>query len=150
MFNTENAIVVPYTREQMFNLVNDISAYSDFIPGCVYSCVLISNDYELTAKIDVFKFGINQSFITRNFMIKNKSIMIHLIDGPFKSLFGSWTFISLTEKMTKIECFFCYEFHQKYLEKIFNFIVKEVVDDVIQSFIVRANIIYKCSDRFYY
>ncbi|EGJ2231799.1 ubiquinone-binding protein, partial [Salmonella enterica] len=80
--------LVPYSAEQMYQLVNDVQSYPQFLPGCVGSRVLESSPAQMTAAVDVSKAGISKTFTTRNQLTRNQSILMHLVDGPFKKLIG--------------------------------------------------------------
>ena len=83
--------LVPYSAEQMYQLVNDVQSYPQFLPGCTGSRVLESTPGQMTAAVDVSKAGISKTFTTRNQLTSNQSILMHLVDGPFKKLIGGWT-----------------------------------------------------------
>ncbi|VEA30425.1 Ribosome association toxin RatA [Salmonella enterica subsp. enterica] len=69
----------------MYQLVNDVQSYPQFLPGCVGSRVLESSPAQMTAAVDVSKAGISKTFTTRNQLTRNQSILMHLVDAPLKS-----------------------------------------------------------------
>lgn len=142
MFNIRHFSLVPYSVEQMFNLINDIHSYNEFIPGCSIINVLNQNHDELIAEIIPIANNIVQSVITHNFFIKNKSIVIYLIKGPFKYFYGHWKFIPISENISGIEYKSCYEFKSIFIEKIFNYLLQDMFKKIIPIFTVRANQIY--------
>ena len=87
--------LVPYSAEQMYQLVNDVKSYPQFLPGCTGSRVLESTPGQMTAAVDVSKAGISKTFTTRNQLTSNQSILMHLVDGPFKKLIGGWKFFQV-------------------------------------------------------
>ena len=50
--------LVPFSAEQMYQLVNDVKSYPDFLPGCTGSRVLELGPTQMTAAVDVSKAGI--------------------------------------------------------------------------------------------
>ncbi len=76
--------LVPYSAEQMYQLVNDVQSYPQFLPG-VLAVVSESSPAQMTAAVDVSKAGISKTFTTRNQLTRNQSILMHLVDGPLKS-----------------------------------------------------------------
>ncbi len=50
----------------------------------------------MTAAVDVSKAGISKTFTTRNQLTNNQSILMNLVDGPFKKLIGGWKFTPLS------------------------------------------------------
>ncbi len=83
--------LVPYSAEQMYQLVNDVQSYPQFLRVCWQSCPE-SSPAQMTAAVDVSKAGISKTFTTRNQLTRNQSILMHLVDGPFKKLIGGWKF----------------------------------------------------------
>ena len=83
---------VPYTCEQMYNLVNDIESYGTFLPYFSNSVVHHRDPDEVQATLSITAAGMTKSFTTRNRLQANKMIEIRLIDGPFSHLEGFWRF----------------------------------------------------------
>ncbi len=84
--------VVSFSCEQMYNLVNDVERYGEFLPYFEKSVVLHRDEDEVQATLVVAAAGMKKSFTTRNRLQKNKMIEIRLIDGPFSHLEGFWRF----------------------------------------------------------
>ncbi|NYY77474.1 hypothetical protein DMH20_13090 [Escherichia coli] len=87
--------LVPYSAEQMYQLVNDVQSYPQFcrvVPEVGFWSPL----GQMTAAVDVSKAGISKTFTTRNQLTSNQSILMSLVDGPFKKLIGGWKFTPLS------------------------------------------------------
>ncbi|MDT3668204.1 type II toxin-antitoxin system RatA family toxin [Cronobacter dublinensis] len=134
--------LVPYSAEQMYQLVNDVKSYPEFLPGCVGSRVLESSPGQMTAAVEVSKAGISKTFTTRNTLISNQSILMQLVDGPFKSLMGGWKFTPLTEDACQIEFNLDFEFTNKLIELAFGRVFKELASSMVQAFSQRAKEVY--------
>ncbi|EPR9083417.1 type II toxin-antitoxin system RatA family toxin [Cronobacter dublinensis] len=134
--------LVPYSAEQMYQLVNDVKSYPEFLPGCVGSRVLESSPGQMTAAVEVSKAGISKTFTTRNTLISNQSILMHLVDGPFKSLMGGWKFTPLTEDACQIEFNLDFEFTNKLIELAFGRVFRELASSMVQAFSQRAKEVY--------
>ena len=59
MAQISRSALVPYSAEQMYQLVNDVDSYPEFLPGCTGSRVLSASEQEMTASVDVSKAGIS-------------------------------------------------------------------------------------------
>ncbi len=104
MSSFHKQVTVHYTAEQMYDLVNDINAYSTFIPLCVSSEVHEELDHKLRATIKIAKGKIGFGFTTVNTMEKGRSITMNLENGPFKSLTGVWRFTHLEHMSALFPC----------------------------------------------
>lgn len=84
--------VMPYTVSQMYDLVNDIESYPDFLPWCQTAIVHSRSADEVQATLHLSKGGIKHSFSTVNRLQHNKIIEVRLMKGPFRHLEGFWRF----------------------------------------------------------
>ncbi|AWQ51678.1 ubiquinone-binding protein [Klebsiella pneumoniae] len=134
--------LVPFSAEQMYQLVNDVKSYPDFLPGCTGSRVLELGPTQMTAAVDVSKAGISKTFTTRNTLTSNQSILMSLVDGPFKKLIGGWKFIPLSPEACKIEFHLDFEFTNKLIEMAFGRVFKELAANMVQAFTSRAKEVY--------
>ncbi|MBP2834573.1 MULTISPECIES: type II toxin-antitoxin system RatA family toxin [Dickeya] len=134
--------LVPFSAEQMYKLVNDVSSYPAFLPGCTGSRVLSSSESEMTAAVDVSKAGISKTFTTRNTLVDNQCILMQLVDGPFRQLSGDWRFTPLSEDACKVELNLDFEFKNALIELAFGKIFKELANSMVQAFTLRAKEVY--------
>lgn len=137
--------LVPYSAEQMYQLVNDVKSYPEFLPGCVGSQVLEASATQMTAAVEVSKAGISKTFTTHNTLMNNQSILMHLVDGPFKRLMGGWKFTPLAPDACRIEFQLDFEFTSKLIELAFGRVFKDLVGSMVQAFTIRAKEVYHAS-----
>ena len=134
--------LVPFSAEQMYKLVNDVISYPSFLPGCVGSRIISHHDDEMTAAVEVSKAGISKTFVTKNILEDNKCIHMQLVEGPFSKLSGGWRFIPLSADACKIEFHLDFEFTNKLIELAFGKVFKELANNMVQAFTLRAKVVY--------
>ncbi|OIM99876.1 ubiquinone-binding protein [Idiomarina sp. MD25a] len=142
MPSISKSTLVSYSAEQMFDLVNDIESYPDFVPGCVGSQVHESNSDFKVASLDISKAGIKKRFTTRNRLFKPERIDMSLEDGPFESLSGGWQFIPLADNACKIQFDLSFEFSNRLLGMAFGKVFSEVTARMVDAFAQRAKQVY--------
>lgn len=142
MTHIYHEIMEPYSAQQMFDLVNDINAYPQFVPDCIDTGVLQRDDNLLLAYIEVEKFGFKKRFTTLNRIKEPSKIEITLIDGPFKKLIGAWTFTPISENQSKITFDLTFEFNSKLLDMTFTPIFKDIMKNMVIAFSNRAKQLY--------
>lgn len=135
--------LVPYSAEQMYQLVNDVVSYPEFLPGCVGSRVISQSAEEMTAAVEVSKAGISKTFVTRNLLEDSQRIRMQLVEGPFKKLTGGWIFTPLSSEACKIEFSLDFEFTNKLIELAFGKIFKDLAGNMVQAFTQRAREVYR-------
>lgn len=142
MPQVNRSALVSFSAKQMYDLVNDVERYAEFLPGCSGGRLIESSDTALVAEVDVSKAGIKKSFTTANRMIPGEKIELELVDGPFKSLSGYWNFIPLDDFACKVEFSLAFEFSSKLVEMAFGKIFSELTNSMVNAFIQRAKQIY--------
>lgn len=142
MPQVNRSALVMFSARQMYDLVNDVAAYPQFLPGCVGSRVVSSDDNVMIASVDVAKVGISKTFTTRNTLIADERVDMQLVDGPFKLLEGGWTFLSLDDNACKVSLDLVFEFDNKLAEFAFGKIFKELAGNMVSAFSERAKVVY--------
>lgn len=143
MKQVSRSALVSFSAEQMFNLVNDVARYPEFLPGCSGSRVLESSEQSMVASVDVSKAGISKTFTTSNALVTGEAIVMHLVDGPFKTLRGGWYFTSLDEQACKVELKLEFEFSSKMIELAFGKVFHELTSNMVNAFTKRAKQVYQ-------
>jgi ribosome-associated toxin RatA of RatAB toxin-antitoxin module len=138
----EKSALVPYSAQQMYELVTNIDQYPEFLPWCSGAVVLQKTPDSVTAKLEISFKGIRQSFTTCNTHKSASVIDMRLVDGPFKQLTGRWQFIALQDKASKVCLFLEYEFSNALLDKLIGPVFGMVSNSLVDGFIQRAETIY--------
>jgi len=142
MSEVERSALVNFSAQQMYDLVNDVNRYSEFLPGCVSSKVLESTEQSMLALMELKKGPIKQAFTTRNTMVNGRSIDMKLQDGPFNYLHGRWSFRHLADDACKVEFDLNFEFSSRLVDVAFGRIFNELTSRLVDSFVARAEVIY--------
>ena len=99
----EKSVLVNFTPDQMFRLVDRVEDYPAFLPWCGGSSVADRSAAKLRATVTIDYYRVRQSFTTENTRREPESIDVKLVDGPFRILDGSWQFKALGQQACKIE-----------------------------------------------
>lgn len=134
--------LVPFSAEQMFNLVDDIEAYPDFLPWCRSTLIHGRDSDQVKASIEIAKAGINKSFTTHNLNQKNKMIEMRLVEGPFKHLQGFWHFEQLSPNACKVSLDIEFEFSSKLISMTLGPLFSQICNTLVESFVKRAKELY--------
>lgn len=142
MAEINRSALVRFSAKQMFDLVNDVDAYPEFIPGCAASKIHDASEKQMKASLQVSKGGIQKWFTTHNTFSAPHLIEMKLVDGPFSYLKGDWEFITLAEDACKVCLKLNFEFSSGVLDAAFNQIFQQVVSGMVTAFVQRAKEIY--------
>ncbi len=138
--------IVPYSCQQMFQLVDEIEAYPEFVPYCGGARIIERNADSVVASLTVAKGNFEQAFTTKNINEPYSSIEMNLVDGPFKFLNGYWTFTPLSNSASKIELLVEFEFSSKLLGLVFGKIFSQLAESFVDAFTQRAKQVYAETD----
>jgi ribosome-associated toxin RatA of RatAB toxin-antitoxin module len=142
MREVNRSVLVEFTPAQMFALVDAVEDYPGFLPWCG-GTTLRHRDAETTrATIQINYHGIRQSFTTENVKRAPHEMLIRLVEGPFRSLDGSWRFGDLAGRGCKIEFTLRYEFASRILEKLVGPVFQRIADTLVEAFVQRASRVY--------
>lgn len=97
MRQVRRSALVAATPARMFELINEVERYPEFVPGCVASEVLSRTPTEIHARLTVGSGLVRTAFTTRNCLTPDRQVRMELVEGPFKSLLGLWTLAPVTD-----------------------------------------------------
>lgn len=83
---------LPYSCEQMFDLVADVGRYAEFLPWISAMRVRENNDTQTIADMIVGFKGLRETFTSKVDKHRPDSIHVEYIDGPLKYLHNDWRF----------------------------------------------------------
>ncbi|RUO21953.1 type II toxin-antitoxin system RatA family toxin [Aliidiomarina haloalkalitolerans] len=138
----ERSALVPYSCRQMYELVNDVAAYPEFVPGCVAARILEESESSMVAELSISKAGIRHAFTTRNTFVNEHAIAMELVQGPFRHLRGGWEFKPLNAEACKVVLRLDFEFSSKMLQFAFGKVFNEVTTRMVDAFAARARQVY--------
>ncbi len=142
MPQVNRSALVSFSAEQMFELVNDVARYPEFLPGCAATEIHETAPQSMKASVEVSKAGIKKTFTTHNQLEHGQTILMELVDGPFKLLKGGWHFTPLDETACKVELKLDFEFSSKMVEMAFGRVFNELANNMVSAFTQRAKVVY--------
>ena len=142
MHHISKSAIVPYSCEQMYQLVNQVDDYPKFLNWCSSACILNQTDGEITASVSIKKSAFNQTFTTINTLITNQRIDMQLKDGPFDHLSGAWIFTTLNDNACKVELELEFSFSSKIVDMAISPIFTSIANSQLEAFITRAKAVY--------
>jgi len=138
----EKSALVKFSAQQMFDIVNDIETYPEFLPWCSSSRILTQQEDIIEAELVIAKGGLKKSFATRNKLDHGGRIYMTLLDGPFSSLEGTWNFMPLRADASKISLDLEFEVSGKLASLTFGSVFNQICNSMITAFSQRAKQIY--------
>lgn len=138
MPRVHKSALVPYSARVMFELVNDVESYPEFLPWCRKGRLLSRDEFETCGEIEVVRAGIHQTFSTCNRLDPHQRIDLRLREGPFKRLEGFWEFQELRDDACKVSLLLDFEFSGRLINAAFGRAFANIADTLVDSFCKRA------------
>ncbi len=143
MSHIQRSALVHYSPAEMYQLVNDVADYANFLPWCRSSEVKSESDTEMVATVEIAKGILNKTFTTHNQLVKDKRIELKLVDGPFKKLSGYWQFDALkTDNACRVSLDLQFEFDSAMMSIAAKPIFTQIANSLVDSFCKRAVEVY--------
>src|SRR5688572_27313944 len=135
----EKSVLVGYSAQQMFALVDAVENYPQFLPWCDRAEVLERDDTRTRATLHINYHGATQSFTTENAKDPPQTMTVRLVEGPFRVLDGEWRFTPLRENACRIDFRLHYEFSSKLLEMLVGPVFSYIANTMVDAFVKRAD-----------
>jgi coenzyme Q-binding protein COQ10 len=136
---------LPYSAEQMFDLVADVARYDEFLPWVVAVRIKADSETEMVADLLVGFKALREKFTSKVLKQRPLEIEVIYLDGPLKDLDNTWRFRDLPEGGCEID--FCVEF--AFRNRIFEALAGQYFDrafrKMVGAFEARAEQLYGSS-----
>ncbi len=133
---------LPYSPEQLFDLVADVGRYQEFLPWVAATRIRSDSDTDMVADLVVGFRALKETFTSRVKKSRPDEIEIDYVEGPLKYLHNSWRFEADGKGGTDVH--FCVDF--AFRNRIFETIAGQMFDRALRRMITafeeRAAILY--------
>lgn len=135
--------VLPYTPQQMYDLVADVEAYPEFLPWCTACVITSKRGKKIKADLTVGYKIISETFTSEVTLDpEDMTINVTYLNGPFRYLNNHWKFIAKGKTKCEVDFFIDFEFKSGLLQKAMTIFFNEAVRRMIAAFEARAAQIY--------
>lgn len=142
MPHISRSALVPYSAERMFDLVDDVERYPEFLPWCACARVHDRGEGQLVAELEIRRGGARHRFVTRNVLAPPERMTLSLEEGPFEHFIGEWRFTPLAEEACKVELEMDFEYAGRFLRTALAPLFNRSADTMVDAFCARARALY--------
>lgn len=134
--------LLPYTAEQLFDLVADVERYPEFLPWCLGARLRERKDNVIVADLLIGFKMVRERFTSRIVLDRPRGLDVAYTDGPFRYLNNHWSFIPQPDGGCLIDFYVDFEFRSRMLQKIIEMLFNEAVKRMVGAFETRARQLY--------
>jgi coenzyme Q-binding protein COQ10 len=139
--------ILPYTREQLFDLVADVERYPEFLPWCLAARIRERRPDLVVADLLIGFKMVRERFTSRVELKRPSCIDVAYAEGPFRYLNNHWVFTELANGRCEIDFFVDFEFRSAILQKLIGLLFNEAVRRMVSAFESRAKQLYGADGR---
>ena len=136
---------LPYTPEQLFDLVADVARYDEFLPWVVAVRVRSSSPTETVADLVVGFNAFKERFTSRVLKQRPNRICVDYVEGPLKFLHNEWRFEPAPEGGTEVHFSVDFAFKSRLFETLAGAMFDRALRRMTDAFEQRAAVLYGSS-----
>lgn len=133
-YQIDKIVLVMYFVECMFDLVNDVVCYLEFLLWCISMEIYEQNVEQIIVFMEIVKGGVCYILIICNQLQMLEVIEMSLVDGLFCNLSGCWYFKLLDDNVCKVILLLQFEFSGFLLCMVFGLVFSQVVMMMVDVF----------------
>ncbi|MBF0589335.1 MAG: type II toxin-antitoxin system RatA family toxin [Magnetococcales bacterium] len=133
---------LPFSSQQMYDLVADVESYPQFIPWCTETRKFDIQETQFMAELTVAFKGIRQSFQTLDKIIPGKQIDINLKSGPFRRLTSQWKFVDRGPEACQVVFSIDFQFKNRLMDMTMGPVFSQSSRQMVGAFEKRARQLY--------
>jgi len=134
--------ILPFTEEQLFDMVADVRRYPEFLPWCVGARIISRTDQELIADLTVGFKMFRETFRSQVLLTRPHHVHVRYLTGPFRYLNNHWRFRPVPGG-TEVDFFVDFEFRSRLLQAVIGTVFNEAVRLMVRAFERRAAVLYR-------
>jgi coenzyme Q-binding protein COQ10 len=136
---------LPYTPEQLFEMVADVASYDEFLPWVVAVRVRSSSAQETVADLVVGFNAFKERFTSRVIKERPTRICVDYVEGPLKYLHNEWTFKRAADGGTNLGFSVDFAFKSRLFESLAGAMFDRALRRMTSAFEQRAAALYGTS-----
>jgi coenzyme Q-binding protein COQ10 len=133
---------LPYTAEQLYNLVSEVDKYPEFLPWCKSSRITKREGEVFYADLIIGFKMVSEKFTSKVICKNNNHIFIDYLSGPMKYLKNSWDFKDNGDGSCTIEFFVDFKFKNFVFQKLAGVFFDDIFKRMVTAFEMRAEELY--------
>ena len=134
--------MLPYTKEQLFDLVADIERYPEFLPWCLAARIRKREGDTITADLLIGFKMVRERFTSKVVLKRPDIIDVSYAEGPFKYLDNVWRFEPVNDNQSIVHFCIDYEFKSRLLGALMGSMFDRAFRMFSEAFEKRADVIY--------
>ena len=132
------SVLVPYSAEAMFDLIEQAERYPSFLPWCTAAEIIERSDDWVAARLEFSYLKLRFAMRTRNPKRRPEWLQVRLVEGPFKEFHGNWRLVPLADQGCKVSFDLSYRPSEGLVDRFATAALDRIFGSVVEAFVKRA------------
>jgi ribosome-associated toxin RatA of RatAB toxin-antitoxin module len=132
------SVLVPYSAEAMFDLIEQAERYPSFLPWCTAAEIIERSDEWVAARLEFSYLKLRFAMRTRNPKRRPEWLQVRLVEGPFKEFHGNWRLVPLADQGCKVSFDLSYRPSEGLVDRFATAALDRIFGSVVEAFVKRA------------
>ena len=132
------SVLVPYSAEDMFDLIEQAEFYPSFVPWCTSAQILERSDEWVAARLEFSYFNVRFTMRTGNPKRRPEWLQVRLVEGPFSRFHGDWHLVPLADQGCKVNFDLSYQPSAGLFDRVASAALERTFGAVMEAFVKRA------------
>jgi coenzyme Q-binding protein COQ10 len=142
----EEQATLPYSADELFDVVADVKDYPLFVPWCSRARIHHEDPREVIAEL-VIGFGpFQESFTSKVTLDRPRQVGVRAIEGPLEHLTNTWTFTPV-KQATQVDLIVDFQFKSHLLDHVANGMFHEAATRMMSAFASRVHLVHMMRQR---
>ena len=132
------SVLVPYSAEDMFDLIEKAECYPSFLPWCTGAEILERSDDWVSARLEFSYLSLRFAMRTRNPKRRPEWLQVRMVEGPFTQFHGDWHLQPLADQGCRVSFDLSYRFSEGVVDHVAKAALGRIFGSVVEAFVKRA------------
>ncbi len=133
---------MPYSAEQMFDLVADVDRYPEFLPWCRAARITRREGDVFWSDLVIGFKMVRERFSSKVTLARPDVIDVKYITGPMRHLSNHWRFTAQPDGGCLVDFYIDFEFRSALIQRLIGVLFNEAVRRMVGAFEIRARALY--------
>jgi coenzyme Q-binding protein COQ10 len=134
--------VLPYTPEQLFDLVAAVDRYPEFLPWCKAARILERSDNAMTADLIIGTKLFSETFRSQVMLDRPRAISVRYMSGPLSHLSNQWEFRPTGKDSCELSFQVDFDFRAPLMRAMMEMFFDRALRKMVAAFEARAGVLY--------
>ena len=133
------SVLVPYSVEAMFDLIEQAEWYPSFLPWCTAAEILERSEDWVAARVEFSYLNVRFALRTRNPKRRPEWLQVRMVEGPFSRFHGEWHLVPLADQGCKVSFDLSYQPSSGLFDRVASAALERIFGSIVEAFVKRAD-----------